>query len=162
MRRSLSLAACAATAAAVALPALTGAQSPSADREIVVREKVESLRFVRQSGKTKADRMAMGDRVLTRQALYDASDKRIGRLVTDCAKVGGGAHVFQATLLCTASYRFADGQFATAGQIRLASPPGTSPTPIVGSGAYRGQHGEVASTKGVKGYDSVDVLRIDG
>jgi len=70
--------------------------------------------------------------------------------------------VYKATLLCTASYRLADGQFATVGAIRLGGRPGASPTPIVGSGAYRGQHGEVASAPPVKGYESVDVLHIDG
>jgi hypothetical protein len=103
----------------------------------------------------------MGDRVLTRQRLFDERDKSIGTLYTDCVNVGRPGRVFQATLLCSASYRFAGGQFATVGSIRLADAPGTSPTPIVGSGKFRGRHGEVASTKSVKGYDSADVLRID-
>lgn len=146
---------------AIAVPALTSAQS-TPGREIVVREKVQSVKFVRQSSKTTGDRLAVGDRVLTRQALFDVRNKRIGTLYTDCVDVGGSARVFAATLLCTASYRLPDGQFSTVGAIRLGAKPGESATPIAGSGAYRGQRGEVASTTPVKGYDSVDVLRIDG
>ena len=57
--------------------------------------------------------------------------------------------------------RFADGQFSTLGAIRLGAKPGESATPIIGSGAFRGQRGEVASTVSPKGYESADVLRID-
>jgi hypothetical protein len=101
----------------------------------VVREKALDLRFVRQSCSTKGDRMHMGDRVLTRQRLFDANDKAIGPLFTDCVNVGGSARVYKATLLCTASYRFAKGQFATVGAVVLGAGPGNSPTPIIGSGA---------------------------
>lgn len=143
----------------VAVPALTGAQSTGA-REIVVRERVASVRFVHQKPSTRGDRLLTGDSVLTRQRLYDESGNRIGTLFTDCVNVGHAAVVFRATALCTASYRFADGQFATVGAIRLGGQPGTSPTPILGSGIYRGVHGEVASAPPIKGYD-VDVLRLD-
>jgi hypothetical protein len=149
------------TAGAVALPALTSAQSSGA-RDIAVREKVTWVRFLHQATSTRGDRMLTGDRVLTYQRLYDESAKRIGTLYTDCVNVGSAAHVYRATLLCTASYRLAEGQFATIGAIRLGGRPGASPTPVVGSGAYRGQHGEVASAPPVKGYESVDVLHIDG
>jgi hypothetical protein len=158
--RPLVAAGATAVTATIAVPALTTAQSTTA-REIVVREKVQSLTFVQHSSRTKGDRRVMGDRVLIRQALFDADSKRIGTLYTDCVNVGGPARVFAATLQCTASYRFADGQFSTVGAIRLGGALGSSATPIAGSGAYRGQRGEVASTKPVKGYDSVDVLRID-
>jgi hypothetical protein len=146
---------------AVAVPALTSAQSSGA-RDITVREKVTWVRFLHQKTSTRGDRMLTGDRVLTYQRLYDQSSKRIGTLYTDCVNVGPAAHVYRATLLCTASYRLTEGQFATVGAIRLGGRPGASPTPIIGSGAYRGQHGEVASAPPVKGYESVDVLHIDG
>src|SRR4051812_25723033 len=81
----LFAAAAAAAAGAAAVPALTTGQG-SAGRDIVVREKVLNLVFVRQSPDTNGDRMAMGDRVLTRQALFDTDDKRVGTLVTDCTK----------------------------------------------------------------------------
>jgi hypothetical protein len=148
-------------AAAVAVPALTSAQSTGA-RDIAVREKVTWVRFLHQKTSTRGDRMLTGDRVLTYQRLYNESAKRIGTLYTDCVNVGSAAHVYKATLLCTASYRLTEGQFATIGAIRLGGRPGASPTPIIGSGAYRGQHGEVASAPPVKGYESVDVLHIDG
>lgn len=155
------LALAAAAAGAIAVPTITGAQS-TGPRDITVREKVTWVRFLHQRKETRADRMLTGDRVLTNQRLYDGSAKRIGTLFTDCVNVGSAAAVYKATLLCTASYRLADGQFATVGAIRLGGKPGASPTPIVGSGAYRGQHGEVASAAPVKGYESVDVLHIDG
>jgi hypothetical protein len=147
-------------ASAIALPALTSAQSTAA-RDITVREKVTWVRFLHQKTSTRGDRMLTGDRVLTYQRLYDESAKRIGTLYTDCVNVGSAAHVYKATLLCTASYRLTEGQFATVGAIRLGGRPGASPTPIIGSGAYRGQHGEVASAPPVKGYESVDVLHLD-
>ena len=150
----------AAAVAAATVPALTTGQA-LAGEEIVVREKVLDLRFVHQRRSTKGDRMLMGDRVLTRQRLFDERGKAIGLLFTDCVNVGGSARVFNATLLCTASYRFARGQFATVGAIRLGAGVGGSPTPIIGSGAYRGRRGEVASAPPVKGYESADVLRLD-
>jgi len=148
-------------ASAIALPALTSAQSTGA-HDITVREKVTWVRFQHHKTSTLGDRMLTGDRVLTYQRLYDESAKRIGTLYTDCVNVGPAAHVYKATLLCTASYRLSQGQFATVGAIRVGGRPGASPTPIIGSGAYRGQHGEVASAPPVKGYESVDVLHIDG
>ena len=160
-RRLILAAGAIAAVSAAAIPTLTTAQEPAAGTEIVVREKVVDLRFVRHSRATKRDRLAMGDRVLTRQRLFNAGDKATGMLYTDCVNVGAAARVFKATLLCTASYRFQKGQFATVGSIRLGAGPGNSPTPIVGSGAYRGLRGEVASAPTVKGYDSADVLRLD-
>jgi hypothetical protein len=151
----------AAAAAGAIVPALTTAQSDGG-RDIAVREKVKWVRFLHHARSTRGDRMLTGDRVLTYQRLYDESDKRIGTLYTDCVNVGSAAHVYRATLLCTASYRLGQGQFATVGAIRLGGKPGASPTPIIGSGAYRGQSGEVASARPVKGYESVDVLHIDG
>jgi hypothetical protein len=151
----------ASAAGAIALPTLTAAQS-TGPRDVAVREKVTWVRFLHQRTSTRGDRMLTGDRVLTYQRLYDESATRIGTLYTDCVNVGAAAHVYKATLLCTASYRLGQGQFATVGAIRLGGRPGASPTPIIGSGAYRGQHGEVASAPPVKGYESVDVLHVDG
>jgi len=152
------LAVLAALTTAVAAPALTA--GPSA-RDITVREKVSWVRFVHQKASTGDERLLTGDRVLTSQRLYDGHNTRIGTLYTDCVNVGATAPVFSATMLCTASYRLAKGQFATVGAIRLGGSPGASPTPIIGSGSFRGMHGEVASARPGKGYD-VDVLHVDG
>jgi len=146
------------TAGAVAVPALTEAQ-PTGPRDITVRERVQSIHFVHQKHTAKDDRLATGDRVLTRQRLFDTSDKPIGSLFTDCVNVGRAAGVFAATLQCTASYRFADGQVVASGLFHVGTSGG--PAPIVGgSGAYRGAGGDVSSGKPGKGYD-VDVLHFE-
>ncbi len=155
-----ALAALAALAAGAAIPALTGAQAPGG-REITVRDKVRSVEFIHAKASTKGDRLATGDRVLTRQALFDTGNKPIGTLFTDCANLGPRAQVFKATLQCTVTYRFRDGQVVVAGLVSLAKPGAR--TPIVGgTGAYRLARGDVGNGAPVKGYDSVDVLRLAG
>jgi hypothetical protein len=74
-----ALAVIAAGAGAVALPTLTAAQA-SGGREITVREKVQSIRFVHQQRATTGDRLSTGDRVLTRQRLFDDANTAIGTL----------------------------------------------------------------------------------
>jgi len=146
-------------AGAVAVPALTQAQ-PAGPRDITVRERVQSINFVHQKRAKKDDRLATGDRVLTRQRLFDTSDKSIGTLYTDCVNVGRAAAVFAATLQCSATYSFADGQLTASGLFHVGTSGG--PAPIVGgSGAYRGTGGDVTSGRPGKGYD-VDVLHLDG
>jgi hypothetical protein len=154
----LTLAAVTAVAAAATVPALTAAHG-QAGRGITVREKLRSVHFIHEKRATKGDRLATGDRVLTRQGLFDSHDKPMGTLFTNCTNVGRPAQVFAATLQCTASYRFADGQLVAIGVIRFGAPGGSAP--LVGSGAYRGVTGEVTSAKPGKGYD-VDVLHLDG
>lgn len=159
-RRTLpALALVAAGAVAVALPNLTSAQSTGA-HDITVREKVQSIRFVHQQRSTKGDRLATGDRVLTRQHLFDDANKTIGTLYTDCVNVGASARVFAATLQCTATYRFDDGQLVLTGVLPVGT-VGTSAPITGGSGAYRGARGEVTTAKPEKGYD-IDILHIDG
>ncbi len=157
--RAVTAAALAALAAGAAIPALTGAQAPGG-REITVREKVRSVKFVRAKASTKGDRLATGDRVVTRQALFDTANKPIGTLFTDCANLGLAAPVFKATLQCTVTYRFRDGQVVAAGQADLK--PGARVPIIGGTGAYSLARGEVQARAPVKGYDSVDVLRLAG
>lgn len=149
----------AAIAAAAAIPALTGAQTPTT-REIVAREKVRSVTFVKAKASTKGDCLATGDRVLTRQAIFDAANAPTGTLFTDCANVGPAAAVFQATLQCTATYRFRDGQIASAGIVKLSAGTGSRFPIVGGSGAYRSARGEVEAGVAVKGYDSVDLLHL--
>ena len=146
-------------AGAVALPALASAQSSGA-RDTTVREKVQSIRFVHQQRSTKGDRLATGDRLLTRQHLFDDANHAIGTLFTDCVNVGAAARVFAATLQCTATYRFADGQLVLTGVLHVGT-AGTSAPIVGGSGAYRGARGEVTTGKPEKGYD-IDVLHLDG
>ena len=136
--RAIAVAALIALTAAVAIPALTSAQN-GGGREI-----------------------AHGDRVLTRQALFAEDGSPVGRLFTDCANVGRGAEVFDASLQCVSTYRFEDGEVVSAG-VAVLSAARTVRFPIVGgSGAYRGAHGEVTSGNPPKGYQGADVLHLDG
>jgi Allene oxide cyclase barrel like domain len=159
--RAIAVAALIALSAAVAIPALTSAQN-GAGREIAVREKVRAVKFVHANPSTLGERLAHGDRVLTRQALFAEDGSAVGRLFTDCANVGRGAEVFDATLQCLSTYRFEDGEVVGAGVVVLSAAR-TVRFPIVGgSGAYRGAHGEVTSGKPPKGYQGADVLHLDG
>jgi hypothetical protein len=121
------------------------------------------VKFVHQKRTTKAEVLAMGDRVVTRQALYNDSNRKVGSFVTDCVNTGGKAQVFKATLLCTSIYRFSDGQVVSQGVVKLGSSPASARIAIVGgTGAYRAASGEVTAGAPVKGYDTVDVLHLDG
>ena len=159
--RAISIAAVLALSAAVAIPALTSAQTVGA-REIAVLEKVRAATFVHAKRSTRGERLRPGDRVLTRQALFAADGSAVGMLFTDCANVGRAAEVFKATLQCVSTYRFKDGEVVSAG-VAVLSAGGTIRFPIVGgSGAYRGAHGEVTSGKPAKGYQSSDALHLNG
>jgi hypothetical protein len=99
--------------------------------------------------------------VITRQALFDASDRRVGTLLTDCINTGAAAEVFQAKLQCLSTYRLANGQIVSAGSVRLVDgPPNRFPI-VGGAGAYRGASGEIEAGAPVQGYDGVDVLHLD-
>jgi len=155
-------AALAALAAAFALPALGGAQTSGA-RDVTVRDKVRAVKFIHHARSARGERLAMGDRVITRQALFNESDHRIGTLFTDCANVGRKAQVFNATLQCTSIYRLGGGQVVSQGVVRLGSGPASVRIAIVGgTGAYRSAGGEVGAGAPVRGYDTVDVLHLDG
>jgi Allene oxide cyclase barrel like domain len=135
--RAISVAAVLALSAAVAIPALTSAQTVGT-RAIAVHEKVRAATFVHAKPTTRGARLAQGDRVLTRQALFAADGSAIGTLFTDCANIGRAAEVFKATLQCVSTYRFKDGEVVSAGVVVLSA-GGTVRFPIVGgSGAYRG------------------------
>jgi hypothetical protein len=160
--RALAAAAVAAIATGVAVPALTSAQT-AGTHDINAREKVRAVRFVHAGAGARGDRLALGDRVITRQALYDESDRPTGTLSTHCVNVGRTAQVFKATLQCTSIYRFRDGQVVSSGVVRLAGSPSAARIAIVGgTGAYRSVRGEVQAAAPVKGYDTTDVLHLDG
>ena len=159
--RAVSAAAVAALAAAVAIPAFTTAQTTGV-RDITVRNKVRAVQFVHVKRSDRGERLGKGDRVITSQRLFNDSDDAVGTLSTDCVNVGASAHVFKATLQCTSTYRFKDGEVVTAGVVVLSAGPATRFPIVGGSGAYRGAHGEVSPGASVKGYDSVDALHLDG
>lgn len=70
--------------------------------------------------------------------------------------------MFKATLQCTATYRFGDGQVVSAGVVRLDAARGQRFPIVGGAGAYASGRGEVEAAAPVKGYESVDVLHLAG
>jgi hypothetical protein len=158
-KRSGAAAALAALCAAALIPAVTVAQD-SAGRTITVREKVKAAEFIHH-GSARGERLAMGDRVITRQALFDTGDRPIGTLVTDCVNTGATVQVFKATLQCVSTYRFEDGQVVSAGVARLADGPANRFPIVGGAGAYRGASGQIEAGAPVEGYQGVDVLHLD-
>lgn len=150
----------AAVAAAVAVPALTTAQSPEA-RTITVQEKNVRVAMDDVAPKSTRNRVSLGDRLITRQSLFDAGNRATGTLYTDCTGVGPTKALFGgARLLCTITYTFADGQLTAAG---VAALNGKAPVAIVGgTGAYANAHGTVQTTKPAKGYESADIITITG
>jgi hypothetical protein len=160
MHKAVLAATVAALTATVAIPALSDAQDAAA-RDITVHEKVLGVTFVQQKKSTGEDRLAPGDRVLTRQALSNDAGRRIGTLSTDCVNVGGRtAPVFSATLQCTSTYALRDGQIVAAGVVRLDR-PGAAGLPIAGgSGAYRTARGEVTAGTPSKPRETVAILHV--
>lgn len=149
----------AAASVAIALPVLTAAQTSGDARTITVQEKVVDIAKDDVPPKSKS-KVSLGDRLITRQSLFDANKKALGTLYTDCSGVGPTKPIFAATLQCLLTYRFADGQIVAAGTTRLT---GGKPLPLVGgTGAYAGAHGSVQLTKPAKGFDSADEITIDG
>ena len=142
---------------AVALPALTAAQTSAEQRTITVQEKVVDIAKDDVAPKSRS-KVSLGDRLITRQALFDANKKRLGTLFTDCSGVGPTKPIFGATLQCLVTYRFADGQIMAAGTTRLTD--GEPIALIGGTGAYAGARGSVR-TKPAKGFDSADEITID-
>lgn len=152
-------AAAAALASAIAVPALTGAQAP-ADTTITVQEKVQTVAMDDVAPKSRKGGVSVGDRLVTRQSLFDATDKRIGTLYTDCTGVGPTKPFTGATLLCTVTFSLRDGKVVAAGVAKL---DGSANVPIVGgTGAYAGARGSITSGRAAKGYDSADVIAIRG
>jgi len=158
--RAIAGAAIVAVTAAAAIPAITGAQTPTT-HDITVREKVRLVKFVHVKPGKSGDRLGPGDRVITKQALFDESNAEIGAFFTDCVSIGPAAQVFKATLQCTSTYRLRDGQIVTTGVVRLSASGIRFPI-VGGAGAYSSARGEVEPGAPVNGYDSVDVLHVAG
>ncbi len=158
--KTVAAAALAATTAAVALPALGGAQT--GDREITAREKVRSVKFVHQKRTTKGERLATGDRVLTRQGIFNAGGKASGTLFTDCANVGKAAAVFKATLQCTSTYRFGDCQNFKPGQLPTGPRGSTGPRGATGETGPTGAPGSALAYAHVRADGTLDTARSKG
>jgi hypothetical protein len=144
-----------ARAAAIAVPVLTSAQSPAATT-ITVQEKAQTVVQDDIAPKSKAHRVSVGDRLVTVQALFDASKKRIGTLYTDCASVGPTKPLPHLTLLCQTTYKLREGQIIASGVAKVDGPGGL--TIVGGSGAYPGAHGTLGFAKPEKGFDTADMI----
>jgi hypothetical protein len=155
------LAGTAAIAAATAIPGLTGAQTIG-EREITVRMKVRSGAQIQHRQNAKGDKLATGDAVFTRLAMSSPDGAALGSAYTECTNVGAKAGAFDATLQCVQTYRFKNGQIVTAGVVELSQREHLSIPIVGGSGEYRSASGFVGAGKPVKGFDSVDVLHLDG
>ena len=109
----------------------------------------------------KGAKMATGDSLLIRLAMFDTDRKRIGSAYTDCTNVGRKARAENAVLQCTQTYRFRDGQIVTSGVAKFTALENLQIPIVGGSGAYRGASGQLGNGTPVEGYDSVDVLHLD-
>lgn len=74
--------------------------------------------------------------------------------------MGDKATLFKATLACTGTYRLPGGSIVASGASPIA--PGQKLAITGGTGSHRSASGEVEIAKPSKGYDSVDVLHLDG
>ena len=150
-----------ALAGAVAIPAMSGAQT-DAGRQITVRMKVTGGAQFHHGRPSSGDRLATGDSVIVRLRMASAAGARLGSAHTQCVNVGAGASGAAALLQCTQTYRFADGQVVAAGLVRFSQVDRMQIPIVGGSGAYRGATGQLTAGAPVKGFDSVDVLSLDG
>ena len=161
MKRKLSHltigATAAALSAAIAVPGLTSAQSGPSMTTVQVKVQAFAKDDVAPRSRS---RVSLGDRLTTRQSLFDGAGKRVGTLSTDCTGTGPTRPLPSATLLCTASYSLSGGQIVAAGAFKL---DGRGELAIVGgTGAYTGARGTIKSAQPGRGYDSADVITITG
>lgn len=148
-----------ALSAAIAVPALTSAQTPAATT-ITVQEKVQTVVQDDVSPKSKTHKVSVGDRLVTVQSLFDASKKRVGTLYTDCTSVGPTKPFPHLNLLCQATYNLPEGRVIASGVFKLDGPGEL--VIVGGSGAYAGAHGIISSAQPAKGYDTADTITIAG
>ena len=106
--------------------------------------------------------MSPGDQLIVRLAMFNTGGARLGSAYLSCVGVGKKAPAAVATQQCTQTYEFKDGQIVAAGIVRFNQLEKLSAAIVGGSGAHRSASGEVTSGAPVKGYDSVDVLHLDG
>ncbi len=149
-------------ATAVAVPALTGAQTSGGARDITVQMKLRGASQTQHNKSTRRDTLRPGDALTVRFAMFSPDGAGVGMAYGDCVNVGRKARNEKATLQCTQTYDFDDGQVVTAGVVNFSKLDGVSIPIVGGSGAYRGASGFLGAGKPVEGYDSVDVLHLDG
>jgi hypothetical protein len=158
--RFTALAATAAVACAAAVvPALSGAQAGPHD--VTVLMKVRGGHEVHQAKKPKG-KFAPGDQLIVRLAMFDTGGARLGSAYLSCVSVGKKAPAGAAAQQCTQTYEFKDGQVVASGIVRFNQIDKLSAAIVGGSGVHTGANGQVTSAPPPKGYDSADVLHLDG
>jgi hypothetical protein len=158
-KRALGLGVVAAVAVA-AVPALTSAQTGA--RDITLKLKVRGGTQVQHADDPRPGRLATGDALIIRLAVFDAGGARAGSAYTECVNVGGKSVAMRATLQCTQTYKLRDGQIVTSGLVNFSALDDLTIPIVGGSGAYRGASGELGSGPPEAGFDSIDVLHLDG
>jgi hypothetical protein len=157
--RAIAAATAVAALGGAGIPALTGAQT-TGERELTLRGKVVAGAEVKQG---RGEALATGDALIVRLRFSDATGAPAGTAYSECTNVGPRARPMNAVLQCTQTYDLRDGQIVTSGVVRFSAPPQSLAVPIVGgSGAYRGARGQLTAGTPVRGFDTVDVLHIDG
>ena len=143
---------------AATIPALTGAQAPG-PRDVTLQMKLLNGAEVKHG---KGGKLASGDELAVRLAAFDTSGKRVGSAYLQCTNIGPKAVSARAWLQCMQTYTFADGQIVTAGVFRIVDADQLNVAVVGGSGAYVGVSGSLTAGAPVQGYDSVDVLHLEG
>jgi hypothetical protein len=149
------------TAIAVAVPALTRAQTTDGARDITVLMKFRGASQTQHSDRSGEDTLAPGDALTVRFAMFGPDGAASGTAYADCVNVGPKARSQKATLQCTQTYRFSDGQVVAQGIVNFSKLEGLAIPIVGGSGAYRSASGFLGAGKPVRGYDSVDILHLD-
>lgn len=126
-----------------------------------MQEKVQTVVQDDVAPKSRRGRVSVGDRLITRQSLLDANKGRLGTLYTDCTSLGPTRPFPRLTVLCTVTYKLADGQIVAMGATRFDDENGELPI-VGGTGAYAGARGTVRPAKPMQGYDSAVVITIGG
>jgi hypothetical protein len=147
--------------AAAAVPALTGAQAPPSPRDVTVLMKVLGGHEVAHAKKPRG-KMSPGDQLIVRTAMFNTSGARVGSAYLSCVGVGKKAPAAVATQQCTQTYEFKDGQVVGSAILRFDEIEKLSAAIVGGSGTYSGANGQVTSTRPPKGYDSADILHLEG
>jgi len=160
MRSKLAASALAiAAVSAAAVPALTGAQAPG-PRDVTLRMKVLNAADIEHGAK--GPKMATGDRLVVRLSAFDVSGPRVGSAYLECTNIGPKAAPPRAWLQCTQTYTLRDGQIVTAGVFRFVDMDKLNVAVVGGTGAYAGAGGSLTNGAPVQGFDSVDVIHLDG
>jgi allene oxide cyclase len=160
-KRMTALAVLGAGVVAVAIAASGSAQT-SGGRTLHVfeRDKGTTFKVLDRGPKIKHDILSVGDELIAMSPVFDQSRKRrIGLISFDCVTTKPGSKKFpEGEQLCSAAYRFKDGQLTTTGSLRDVGEPVEAVTG--GTGAYEGAKGTFVSHRAKNEGGSVDTIKL--